>query len=81
MGRATLAQRCRAAAPLAGGLVANARLRSEPSYAPIWVETMPSVRCPLTPSSPLCETERGGLDAREINEPDVFRHFFGARPR
>lgn len=68
---------------IAAGLVANAsaRLRSEPSFAPVWVETMPSAFDPLTPSSPLCETELGGLDAREINEPDVFRHFFGARPR
>lgn len=64
---------------LAAELVAEARtrLRSEPSFAPVWVETKPSEFDPLAPSEPLRETEVGGLDAREIVEPDVFRHFFG----
>lgn len=60
---------------------AGARLRSEPSFAPVWVETMPGALDPLLPSAPLCETELGGLDSREIIEPDVFRHFFGPHTR
>ncbi len=64
---------------LAAELVQEARerLRSEPPSAPVWVETMPSVLDPLTPSGPLEETVIGGLDSREIIEPDVFKHFFG----
>ena len=57
---------------------ARARLRSEPSKAPVWVETMPAVLDPLQPSGPLAETHIDGLAAREILEPDLFRHFFGA---
>jgi hypothetical protein len=60
---------------------AGARLRSEPSFSPVWVETAAGDLDPLTPSGPLCETEVGGLDAREIIEPDVFRHFFGPATR
>jgi hypothetical protein len=65
---------------LAAELVAEARgrFRSEPSVSPCWLETTPAALDPLTPSGPLQETELGGLDAREIIEPDVFRHFFGA---
>jgi hypothetical protein len=57
---------------------ARARMRSEPSVAPVWLETAPGALDPLIPSGPLRETELGGLDSREIIEPDVFRHFFGA---
>jgi hypothetical protein len=57
---------------------AHARLRSEPATAPVWVETMPAALDPLTPSDPLADTRINGLAAREIVEPDVFRHFFGA---
>jgi hypothetical protein len=32
---------------------------------------------PLTPSEPLADTRIDGLAAREIIEPDAFRHFFG----
>ena len=65
---------------LAAELMAEARtrLRNEPSVSPVWLETAPSAFDPMTPSGPLQETELGGLDAREIVEPDVFRHFFGA---
>ena len=68
---------------LAAELVAEARtrFRSEPTVSPAWVETTPSALDPLMPSGPLRETELGGLDAREIVEPDVFRHFFGAGAR
>jgi hypothetical protein len=68
---------------LAAKLVDEARLRmrGEPSSVRAWVETEPSEFDPLTPSGPLRETELGGLDTREIVEPDVFRHFFGAAAR
>lgn len=68
---------------LAVKLVADARvrMRGEPTIGRAWVETEPSEFDPLTPSEPLRETELGGLDAREIIEPDVFRHFFGAAAR
>lgn len=56
---------------------ARERLRSEPPVAPVWVETMPSVLDPLIPSAPLADTKIDGLAAREVIEPDVFRHFFG----
>lgn len=68
---------------LAAEMVAQARtrLRSAPSFSPAWVETKPAELHPLSPSAPLRETELDGLDAREIVEPDVFRHFFGANAR
>jgi hypothetical protein len=58
---------------------ARARLRSEPSTRPVWVETRPSELDPLQPSGPLADTHIDGLAARELVEPDLFRHFFGAR--
>ena len=54
---------------------ARARLHS----APVWVETMPAIFDPLLPSAPLADTHINGLASREIMEPDVFKHFFGAR--
>lgn len=68
---------------LAAELVAEARsrLRSEPSFAAVWVETKPAALDPLMPSQPLRETALDGLEAREIVEPDLFRHFFGADAR
>lgn len=68
---------------IAAGLVedARARLRSELSHAPVWVETRPALLDPLRPSAPLADTGIDGLAAREIVEPDLFRHFFGADPR
>jgi hypothetical protein len=57
---------------------AQARLREAPSVTPVWTETMPAIFDPLVPSAPLADTAVDGLAAREIAEPDVFRHFFGA---
>jgi hypothetical protein len=57
---------------------AQARLRSAPTVAPVWIETMPAIFDPLLPSAPLADTHISGLASREIVEPDVFRHFFGA---
>ena len=56
---------------------AQARLRHEPSGAPVWTETMPAIFDPLLPSAPLADTHINGLASREIVEPDVFKHFFG----
>jgi hypothetical protein len=68
---------------LVAELVAEARhrLRSEPAGAPVWLETAPAALDPLQPSGPLHDTELAGLAAREIVEPDVFKHFFGATGR
>jgi hypothetical protein len=57
---------------------AQARLHSAPSIAPVWTETMPAIFDPLLPSAPLADTHINGLASREIVEPDVFKHFFGA---
>lgn len=56
---------------------ARARLADEPFGGPVWVETTPSELDPLQPSLPLADTRIEGLAAREILEPDLFRHFFG----
>ena len=65
---------------LAAELVSEARIRlhSAPPAAPVWLETAPAALDPLQPSEPLHDTALEGLAAREIVEPDVFRHFFGA---
>ena len=57
---------------------AQARLHSAPASAPVWTETMPAIFDPMLPSAPLADTRINGLASREIVEPDVFRHFFGA---
>ena len=57
---------------------AQARLRNAPTVGPVWVETMPAIFDPLLPSAPLADTHINGLASREIVEPDVFKHFFGA---
>jgi hypothetical protein len=57
------------------------RLRSEPAGTPVWLETAPAALDPLQPSGPLHDTELDGLAAREIVEPDVFKHFFGTTGR
>ena len=64
---------------LAAELVAQARtrLRDGPTVAPVWQETAPAALDPLQPSGPLRNTQLDGLSAREIIEPDVFKHFFG----
>lgn len=56
---------------------AQARLHSAPSVAPMWTETLPAIFDPLQPSEPLADTHIHGLAARELIEPDLFRHFFG----
>jgi len=68
---------------VAAELVAEARtrLRSAPSAAPVWLETAPAALDPLQPSEPLHDTALDGLASREIIEPDVFKHFFGANGR
>jgi hypothetical protein len=43
---------------------------------PVWNPTMPASLEQLVPSSPFREPMRG-LVTREVNDPDVFRHFFG----
>lgn len=42
-----------------------------------WAATLPAELEPPPPSEPFREV-LGGLAIREVNEPDVFRHFFGA---
>lgn len=68
---------------LARDLVADARsrLRCAPSAAPVWVDTAPAALDPLQPSAPLRDTALDGVATREIVEPDVFKHFFGATRR
>lgn len=53
-------------------------LPSQPPATPVWTETLPAIFDPLQPSGPLADTRINGLATREIVEPDVFRHFFGA---
>ncbi len=60
--------------------VANAAPGFAPStafHAP-WDATMPADLDALPPSEPFRET-LSGLAMREVKEPDVFLHFFGAR--
>lgn len=68
---------------LARELVAEARgrMRSEPTVSPVWIDTAPAALDPLQPSAPLQDTVLDGLSSREIVEPDVFKHFFGATTR
>jgi hypothetical protein len=65
---------------LAERLVNDAsRRHDEPSgHGSAWDNTMPSDLLSLVPTEPFRET-LDGLATREVNEPDVFRHFFGAR--
>ena len=41
-----------------------------------WDNTMPAALDPAPVSQPFRET-MAGLSSREVNEPDVFMHFFG----
>jgi hypothetical protein len=55
-----------------------ARRRAEPSsYVSAWDNTMPADLLSLAAPQPFEETLTG-LATREVNEPEVFRHFFGA---
>ena len=45
-----------------------------------WTNTMPADLDALVPSQPFRET-LSGLATREVNEPEVFHHFFGPGSR
>ena len=49
-------------------------------FGSAWTSTMPADLDTLAPSQPFRET-LSGLAMREVNEPEVFRHFFGPGPR
>ncbi|WP_418320440.1 hypothetical protein [Piscinibacter sakaiensis] len=46
------------------------------SVFPPWDNTMPAALDPAQEPAPLLETAIGGLVARELHEPEVFRYFF-----
>lgn len=46
------------------------------SFGTVWDNTMPAALDPMPVSQPFCERIEG-LATREVNEPGVFRHFFG----
>ena len=48
-------------------------------FGTTWATTMPAELDAIPPSQPFRET-LSGLGVREVNEPDVFQHFFGATP-
>lgn len=63
---------------LAERLVNDSRRRQTmPHYSSAWDNTMPAGLDVLVPAEPFQET-LSGLVQREVREPDVFRHFFGA---
>lgn len=49
------------------------------SFGTTWDATMPAAFDAIPPSQPFREA-LSGLAMREVNEPDVFQHFFGATP-
>lgn len=53
------------------------RRRSLSPYRAAWDNTLPADLDVLVPAQPFHET-LSGLVQREVLEPDVFRHFFGA---
>lgn len=60
-------------------VVLGERHRADAEPAPTgWEPTQTASLDALPPSEPFRETLRG-LSTREVREPDVFRHFFGAR--
>jgi hypothetical protein len=63
---------------LAQRLVNDAKRRqAAPRYSSAWDNTLPADLDVLVPAQPFEET-LNGLVQREVLEPDVFRHFFGA---
>ena len=48
-------------------------------FTATWDTTMAAEFDAIPPSTPFRET-LGGLGVREVTEPDVFQHFFGANP-
>ncbi len=60
-------------------LVEEARSRQlTAQFNSAWDNTAPADLDALPPAEPFRET-LSGLVQREVHEPDVFRHFFGAR--
>jgi hypothetical protein len=49
-------------------------------FGSAWANTMPADLDTITPSQPFREP-LCGLAIREVNEPEVFRHFFGSSAR
>ena len=47
------------------------------SFGTVWDNTMPAALDAIPASQPFCERIQG-LATREVNEPGVFQHFFGA---
>lgn len=64
-----------------GAAAANAAQLRGTSHAPTagtpWDSTRPAELENIVPSAPFREPLEG-VAMREVNEPDVFRHFFGA---
>ena len=50
-----------------------------PTEMSVWASTMPAGLAPLADrgAEPVFAEVVQGLAVREVNEPDVFRHFFG----
>ncbi len=67
--------------PSMGRRIATHRADFEASsgFGNTWNTTMAADFDAIPPSQPFRET-LSGLQMREVNEPDVFQHFFGATP-
>ena len=59
--------------------VKRADFEASSSFGNTWNTTMAADFDAIPPSQPFRET-LSGLHMREVNEPDVFQHFFGATP-
>ena len=57
----------------------RADFEASSSFGTTWDTTMAAAFDVIPPSQPFHET-LSGLAMREVNEPDVFQHFFGATP-
>jgi hypothetical protein len=62
--------------PRAERRLADAALSEAEQFNTAWNVTMPADLCELDAPQPFRETLQG-LATREVNEPEVFRHFFG----
>jgi hypothetical protein len=54
----------------------DSRFQNSASFDSPWGATMPAILDPAPMSQPFVE-RLAGLATREVNEPDVFQHFFG----
>ncbi|MEP7298011.1 MAG: hypothetical protein ABI702_17640 [Burkholderiales bacterium] len=54
----------------------DSRFQNSTSFDSPWGATMPAALDPAPVSQPFVE-RMVGLSTREVNEPDVFQHFFG----